>query len=192
VAHRPGASDAFVYGLRLALAGFHPEKRVMHELRISLLQQMPLFGGIREEVIRSLLDASQVVSVSEGRYFFHEDDEATSMYVLESGRVAIQKRWKGRQYLLQYLDRGDCFGEMALMDLFPRSASVLAVQDCTAIEVSAATLFRVYETNLEQFALIQMNMGREVSRRLREANERAFRARMGAPVVGVDYGFQAA
>jgi CRP/FNR family transcriptional regulator, cyclic AMP receptor protein len=70
---------------------------------------------------------------------------------------------------------------MAVMDRFPRSASVRAVEDCTAIRLSAANLYQVYAQDLEQFALIQMNMGREVCRRLRGADNRLFRARMGMP-----------
>jgi len=68
---------------------------------------------------------------------------------------------------------------MALMDLGHRSASVMAVKDCIAIELSTASFYRIYEKNLEQFALLQMNIGREVSRRLRDADERLFRAHMG-------------
>jgi len=69
---------------------------------------------------------------------------------------------------------------MALLDLFPRSASVLALAPCTAIELSTATLYKLYETHLEQFALIQMNIARELSRRLRAADERLFRTQIGA------------
>jgi len=65
-----------------------------------------------------------------------------------------------------------------VMDLLPRSASVRAVEDCTAIRLSAANLYRVYERDLKQFALIQMNMGREVTRRLRETDNQLF-ARIG-------------
>jgi CRP-like cAMP-binding protein len=101
------------------------------------------------------------------------------MFVLEAGKVAVLKSWHGQQHLLRTLKAGDCFGEMAVMDLTPRSASVCAVEDCTAIRLSAANLYRVYGQDLKQFALIQMNMGREVCRRLREADNRLFRARMG-------------
>jgi len=66
------------------------------------------------------------------------------------------------------------------MDLFPRSASVRAAQTCTAIELSTGIFFQIYEKDLEQFALMQMNIGREVSRRLRVADERLFRARIEA------------
>jgi CRP/FNR family cyclic AMP-dependent transcriptional regulator len=43
---------------------------------------------------------------------------------------------------------------MALMDLFPRSVSVLAEEDCTAIEISSAALYELCEKDLDQFTLI--------------------------------------
>lgn len=81
--------------------------------------------------------------------------------------------------MLRTLNEGDCFGEMALIDNGPRSASVRAVEDCVAIEISATDLYRVYELDLKQFALIQMNMGREVCRRLRQADDMLFSAKIG-------------
>jgi CRP/FNR family cyclic AMP-dependent transcriptional regulator len=94
--------------------------------------------------------------------------------------VAVLKNWQGKQHLLRSLSKGDCFGEMALMDLFPRSASIRAIEDCTALELSAASLYKLYERDLQQFTIIQMNMGREVCRRLRESDEQLFRAKMGS------------
>ncbi len=75
---------------------------------------------------------------------------------------------------------------MAVMDHCARSASVRAVEDCAAICISAANLYQVYARDLKQFALIQMNMGREVSRRLREADNRLFGAKMGASLADID------
>jgi CRP-like cAMP-binding protein len=69
---------------------------------------------------------------------------------------------------------------MALLDLHPRSASVQAIEACTALALSTASLFRLYETDVAQFALVQMNIARELSRRLRAADERLFRTRVGA------------
>jgi CRP-like cAMP-binding protein len=65
------------------------------------------------------------------------------------------------------------------MDHYPRSASVRAVSDCTAICVSAANLYEIYERDVKQFALIQMNIGREVTRRLRKADDQLFCAKFG-------------
>ncbi len=150
------------------------------EARIELLKGMSVFGAIRNDIVCFLLERSAVVSVRKDDFFFRERDHGQSMYVLETGKVAILKSWQGEERLLRELGAGDCFGEMALMDMQSRSASVVALEDCTAIELSADSLLELYEKDLEQFALIQMNMGREVSRRLREADEQLFGAVMGA------------
>ncbi len=47
--------------------------------------------------------------------------------------------------------------------------------DTQAFKISSATLMGLYQHDLEQFTLLQMNMGREVSRRLRDATEQIFR-----------------
>ena len=153
----------------------------MHEARIELLQRMPIFGGVRANILQFLLGLCPVESVPRNEFFFREGDQADSMFVLEAGKADVLKSWRGQDCLLRTLQEGDCFGEMAVMDLCPRSASVRAAEDCTAIRISAANLYQVYSQDLKQFALIQMNMGREVCRRLRELDDRLFSARMGEP-----------
>ena len=147
------------------------------------MQQMPVFGAIREDTLRFLLEQARAVAVKTGEYFFREYDQADSMFVLVAGRVAVIKSWQGRDLVLHGLGAGDCFGEMALMDLCPRSASVRADEDCRAIELAATDLLYLFERDVEQFALIQMNIGREVCRRLRATDELWFRARMGETAV---------
>ncbi|MBE7416499.1 MAG: Crp/Fnr family transcriptional regulator [Ideonella sp.] len=150
----------------------------MPTMRMELLQQMPIFGGIDERALQVLLEPVPTVAVPAGQHFFRERDPADCMYVLESGRVAVLKDCDGRELLLRHLRAGDCFGEMALLDLFPRSASVRAEVDCRAMALTPAHLYRLFEHNVEQFALIQMNIGREMSRRLRESDEELFRITM--------------
>lgn len=151
----------------------------MHPAPIELLQRMPIFGAIREDTLSVLLQHAGAVAVPAGAYLFRETDAASSMFVLESGSVSVLKLWQGKEHLLHHLGAGDCVGEMALMDLQPRSASVRADTDCLAIELASADLMRLYEHDVEQFALIQMNIGREVCRRLRATDELLFRFRMG-------------
>jgi CRP-like cAMP-binding protein len=150
----------------------------MEQTRIELLQRMPIFGALREDSLLLLLHHAGAAEVKAGDYFFRENDRADSMFVLEAGRVAVIKGWRGRDFVLHSLVAGDCFGEMALMDMFPRSASVRAEADCRAVEIGPDGLLRLFERDVEQFALIQMNIGREVCRRLRATDEMLFRARM--------------
>ena len=149
------------------------------QARIELLQRMPIFGAIREDALEFIVDRTRSVFVRAEAFFFRENEPALSMFVLEAGRVAILKSWRGGELVVRELGQGDCFGEMALMDLLPRSASVRAEEDCSALELMPVTLHALFERDPEQFALIQMNMGREVCRRLRTTDELLFRALMG-------------
>jgi CRP-like cAMP-binding protein len=147
--------------------------------RIEMMQQMPIFGAIGADAIEFLLAPARLVKVRGGDFFFREGDPAAAMFVLETGCVTVSKSWEDHELFLHRFAPGDCFGEMALLDLFPRSASVRADEDCEAIELTPENLYRLFEHDAEQFALIQMNIGREMSRRLRTTDDLLFRARMG-------------
>ncbi len=58
----------------------------MQEARIELLQRMPIFGGIRTEILHFLLDLCPVVSVPMSECFFREHDEGDSMFVWKSAK----------------------------------------------------------------------------------------------------------
>jgi CRP/FNR family transcriptional regulator, cyclic AMP receptor protein len=139
---------------------------------------MPIFGGLAAEALEVLLEQAGTVSKPAQAFFFREGDPAVSMFVLERGSVSVLRHWKGRELVLRQLGKGDCFGEMALLDLFPRSAAVRADEDCRAIELTPAHLYRLFERDPAPFAMIQMNIAREMSRRLRHTDDLLFRARM--------------
>jgi CRP-like cAMP-binding protein len=171
---------AFTPGYDRAYPSIPMQEYSMPAARVATLQDMPIFGGIRGEILSRLVELAAPVSIDQGEFFFREGDRAESMYVLESGRVSLLKHWGGAAHILGDLRVGDCFGEMALLDLFPRSASVLAETPCSALELTTSSLQLLKSEDLEQYVLIQMNIARELSRRLRAADERLFRSYIGA------------
>jgi CRP-like cAMP-binding protein len=148
------------------------------EERVCLLQGMPIFGALDGAALRLVLERAQVVTVPAGRAFFEEGERGVATYALEAGRVAVLRHWRGENRRIRELGPGDCFGEVALFDFGPRSASVVALEDCRALEITPAVLRALRESDLEQFTLITMNLGRELSRRLRRNDEWLFRVRM--------------
>jgi len=147
--------------------------------RLELLQRMPIFGAISADALEFLLQRAATVRLAAGEHFFHEGDGATGMFVLEAGHVLIARAAAGRTIVLGELGPGDCFGEMALMDMHPRSASARAVDECQAIEIRPDALYELFKHDCVQFALIQMNMGREVCRRLRATDDLLFAVSAG-------------
>lgn len=146
---------------------------------IAWLQRVPLFGALRDDTLEFLCGRARRVEVPAGEWFFREGDAADALYVLERGAVVVLKGWRGQAIELRRLEPGDCFGEMALLDLAPRSASVRALHDCRALSLTPDALLALFERDAEQFALVQMNVAREICRRLRLTDEQLFRARMG-------------
>jgi CRP-like cAMP-binding protein len=159
----------------------------MNERRLELLQTMPIFGGVRLDVLELLMPYVDQVERGPGEFFFQENDPGTNVFVLETGRVAIRKRLEKRELLLWHAGPGDCFGEVALLDFGPRTATVQAVETTRALEIEASDLIKVLRRDPEQFALIYMNLARELARRLRAADAQLLRAHVEKNVGGLGF-----
>ena len=77
----------------------------------------------------------QLLKLKKGEYVFEEGDEAIFAYVLTEGEIEIVQTTKGEQHVLGKVEKGTVFGEMAIIDGFPRSASARAAVDCKVQEV---------------------------------------------------------
>ena len=77
----------------------------------------------------------QLLKLSKGDYVFEEGDEAVFAYVLTEGEIEILQTTKGEEHVLGKVQKGTVFGEMAIIDGFPRSASARAAIDCKVQEV---------------------------------------------------------
>jgi len=144
------------------------------DARVRRLQETPLFGAVSDDTVAFVLAKAHWIAGDAGRWFFREGERGASIYWLEQGRVAICMRRGDVDVELRRLGPGDCFGEVALFDFAPRSASVLALEPCRALEITSGLLREVSRRDLEQFTLIQMNLGRELARRVRTAEHRLF------------------
>jgi CRP/FNR family transcriptional regulator, cyclic AMP receptor protein len=149
------------------------------ELQPGLLRDVAIFGGLSEDTLAFILDRSARVRMATGESFITEGEMGTSFFVLESGQVRVHKDADGEAVVLCEFGPGAAFGEMSLLAVRPRSATIVAIEDCVAIEITNRSLFELYEDNTEQFAMLVMNLGREVARRLWETNERLFAATRG-------------
>jgi CRP-like cAMP-binding protein len=144
------------------------------DARIQRLQQTALFGATSDDIVAFVLSKAPWIAVEAGIWFFREGERGASIYWLEEGRVAISMRRGGVDVELRRLGPGDCFGEVALFDFGPRSASVRAVETCRALEITSGLLREISRRDLEQYTLLTMNLGRELARRVRSAEHILF------------------
>ena len=107
-----------------------------------------------------------------GAAVIKEGDPGQEMFVVESGSVEVFRGSGKKERRLSLLEAGDFFGEMALLDNQPRSASVRAATDCQLLVIDATTLDQM----LRQHAEVAVRMLRNLTGRLRAEAARADKA----------------
>ncbi len=135
------------------------------------LSGIAVFGGLADAAMEQLLDLIQTREYGRGDVVCTEGEPGREMFILQRGEVEVRKNLgEGRHTPLARLRVGDCFGEMSLIDVQARSASVIAVQETRLYALTNMDLYKLYQTNLEAYAFLLQNICRELSRRLRRAD----------------------
>ncbi len=130
-----------------------------------------LFAGLDEALLESFVDQLEVRHLEPGDLVFREGDDGREMYAVLAGELEVFKRSKrGREVRVSLLGPHDWFGEMAILDVRPRSATVRAVAPSRLLRLSARDLDALYRRDLKSYALLVMNLARELCRRLRVAD----------------------
>ena len=140
-------------------------------IKRAFLQSHALFGGLSDEEIEDIIPLLREERFSKGECIVKEGEDGDRLYFLCEGSVEVLKEIHSPTgavtVRLAALDEGDTFGEMELIDIQPRSASVRALDNVSTLTLSNKDMYEIYHNNLKAFTLIIMNIAREISRRLR-------------------------
>lgn len=142
--------------------------------RLEALRALSIFGGLSDQALLFLDQHLEPVDVAAGAAFFAQGDLGDCLFVLDAGSAEVVKSRGGRSVVLSTLSPGDCFGEIALIGICPRTATVRATAGCRALRLSSRVLLDLYRVQPKQFTLVQMNLGREIARRLAALDEVVF------------------
>jgi cyclic nucleotide-binding protein/FHA domain-containing protein len=108
------------------------------------------------------------VKRKKGDTIYVEGDLGSEMYVVQSGAVRIYRSIGGVKQELAIMEKGDFFGEIAVLEGLPRTASAEALDECEIIEINSTTFDKMIRANIE----IAVRMLRKLSNRLQEANRK--------------------
>jgi len=143
----------------------HPEAK-------RFLLSIAVFGALPDRAADKLLELIEMRRIHPGEVVCAEGEPGRQMFIVRSGQVEVTKRGQPERppTCLARLGAGDCFGEMSLIDIQRRSATVTANQETELYVLSNNDFYTLYTYDPEGYTLVIMNICREISRRLRNAN----------------------
>lgn len=146
----------------------------------AFLLATPFFGGLTDASLDLLISMLVERPFDAGATVVAEGEPGRSMFIVKSGRLAVSKRASSGSVIpISVLGPGDFFGEMTLIEMQNRSATVVAESATVLYELTAQKLYACYKADIHAYVIVLQNINRELCRRLRRADERYAGYRVG-------------
>ncbi|MCU0275920.1 MAG: cyclic nucleotide-binding domain-containing protein [Acidobacteria bacterium] len=147
----------------------NPDKEII----IEILKNLDLFSELGYGAVKELAYLFSERVFQKGETIFEEDDTENSLLVILSGEVRITQRADlSGEETLTVLKKGDFFGEMALLEDRPRSATAIAHGDSVIMEISRERFMHFIAKDAASGVKILITLARSLSARLREADKK--------------------
>ena len=132
--------------------------------KVLFLKGVDLFKTIPGEELSHIAQITDEVEVGSAQAVFKEGDQGDAMYLIVDGKVKIHSG----EHTFAELGQKQCFGEMAILDAEPRSATVTALSDLSLLKIRREDFTEILADKPE----ISQGIIKVLTRRLREANRR--------------------
>ncbi len=141
---------------------------------LPILWDVALWGGVAENQRQKIFDRLEVGFYRQGEHIFCRGDEPSHIYIVKKGRVNLRIQDEGIDIEKKILSVGECFGEASLIAMQKHTATAVAIEDSEIMVLSRQALLDLQRDDLKLFALLMMNVARELARRLRLTDEILF------------------
>lgn len=125
----------------------------------SYLEKVDLFAGLDPANLAGLARSAHLRTFPAGAIVVNEGDDGHSLFVVQSGSLKVYLMDEnGREMTLSLLGPGDYFGELALLDEAPRSASVMALQRSELLQISRPSFLALVDDNPAWVRILLRNL----------------------------------
>ncbi len=135
--------------------------------RIEVIKRMPIFKYLTYSELIHIMNSTRILSVEPGQEVVREGDDGDALYIVLEGTVRVHKG----EVNLVGLAPGAHFGEMALIDTAPRSASVTAASRGKLLMITRENFFSIIKAEPRMANKLLWSFLQELSTRLRTTNE---------------------
>jgi CRP-like cAMP-binding protein len=137
------------------------------------LQRIAIFASLTGEHLRQIATIASEERYKYNEYIFREGDRGDRFYLIASGKVRISREVAGMgEEALAILKDGDYFGEMSLIDDFPRSADAKCHEPCVLHTIKREDMEELLFLNKDLAHELLWSFVRTLSARLRETNDK--------------------
>lgn len=137
-----------------------------------ILENTSLFNGLDDEALEKIAEASKVDEFKKGDKVVKEGDEGDTLMILGEGTLEVYQQVSKHDVKIGCLEKGAFFGEMALLDNVPRSATIMSKTDSKIIAISQESINELLmnEKGVAYIPII-VNIARGISEKLRKCDE---------------------
>jgi len=135
---------------------------------VDFLKRVSMFEDLDQRSLEAIANAAVEQRYETGQEIVRQGDTGVGAFIIRSGKVDIVQDRDGKEQKIATLGPGEVFGEMALLDEFPRSATARAVEPTTALGIQRWHFRGILESH-PQIALALLPM---LTRRIRNAEGR--------------------
>jgi len=139
----------------------------------AFLLATPFFGGLSGASLDLLISMLVERRFEAGTTVVAEGEPGRSMFIVHSGELVVSKLGdSGSVIRMAGLEAGDFFGEMTLIEMQNRSATVVTKGPTVLYELTAKNLYTYYKADIYAYVMVVQNINRELCRRLRRSDNR--------------------
>jgi CRP-like cAMP-binding protein len=139
--------------------------------KIHFLKTVPFFGELSNWQLKKVSEIIFDRSYEQGEMIFEQGQPGAALFLIEEGRVNVEIMVQGQSLDLAVLEKGSFFGEMALLDESPRSASARALEPTRTLALYRSDLHRLIHSDPQTACQIYRALAKIVGDRLRSTND---------------------
>jgi len=132
----------------------------------SILSRISVWGGLTTKQQEKIYKRLEVGTFKKGEYIFRQGEQPTHIYLVKTGRVELLTSDQEVTVHKETITAGGSFGVAALMAMQKSTISAVALEDSEIIVLSRKALIELRHEDAELFALLMMNVARELARKL--------------------------
>ena len=138
---------------------------------LPILDRISIFAGLSQKQLYKLFRLLEKVRYKAGDTIFRQGAQPSHIYIVRSGKIKLVVWQQQTPLELVIFEQGACFGEASVVGIQPHKGTAFALTDAELIVLSRNALLSIYKSDLEMFALLILNIAREVCRRLHQSDE---------------------